>query len=242
VSSPRPNCSVTSTFAAVRCAERSTRSPRTPRLGHSRAPIATTACCSECLSAACHCTSLSTPPRSDSSSPPPASSRDRVGNERDGLCQRSSPWPERSRSDRGTRRPLWVDGDHGVPDRGESPCWRDPHPFRLLRSTPAAPPVGRTTFETIGFVRNLCGTSLRLSRERWTLNGAASLPTFFAATTTGGFYSHVSLKPATLTQVSGRCPAALWSGARSLLVVNESVGRWHPDSHRVGRSSDAKLS
>ena len=30
------------------------------------APIDTTACCSECLSAACRCTSLSTPPRSPS--------------------------------------------------------------------------------------------------------------------------------------------------------------------------------
>ena len=45
VCSPRPNSSVTSTTAAEGCAERLTRSPRTRRLGHSLAPIDTTACC-----------------------------------------------------------------------------------------------------------------------------------------------------------------------------------------------------
>ena len=45
---------------------------------------------SERFSAASRCTSLSTPRRSVSSSPPPALSRNRVGNEGDGLRQRTS--------------------------------------------------------------------------------------------------------------------------------------------------------
>jgi hypothetical protein len=47
----------------------------------------------------------------------------------------------------------------------------------------------------------------------WMLNGDALPLTFFAETTAAGFYSHVSLRQAILIQVSGRCPAARWSGA-----------------------------
>src|SRR5437764_4553048 len=87
----------------------------------------------------------------------------------------------------------------------------------LLRSTPGCPASWTSEFDTIGFVAIDVESVLVRARRKWTLNGAALPPTFFAGTTPGEFCSHVSLKPATLTRVSGRCPAALWNGARPRL-------------------------
>ena len=68
-----PNSSVTPTTAEERFSERSARSPKRRRPGHSLTLIDTTACCTERLSAAFRCTSLNTPPRSASSLLPPES-------------------------------------------------------------------------------------------------------------------------------------------------------------------------